>query len=143
MTNGRTDAFCEILEADADALRRALQSWGEIRTGDREPITLAGQKEFGLILFDRGLRRLRNITAALRRIEVGSFGDCVDCRQPIPGARLAAIPWASRCVCCQEKSEKATIFDQEKIDETTPLRKRSPHAERLRSMVRGAHGSGV
>jgi RNA polymerase-binding transcription factor DksA len=143
MTSGDTNRFGEILEAEAEALRFALQNWGEIRAGDREPVASAGQKEFALILFDRGLRRLREITAALRRIEEGSFGDCADCGRDIPGARLAAIPWASRCVRCQETRETVTVFDKEKIDETTPLRKRSPHAERLRGMVRGAHRAGV
>jgi RNA polymerase-binding transcription factor DksA len=143
MTNGDASGFRAILEAEVDALRCALQSWGEIRSGDREPVTPASRNEFSLILFDRGLRRLRDITAALRRMEEGSFGDCGDCGHAIPAARLSAIPWVSRCVRCQEKQETGTVLDKEKIDETTSLRKRGPHAERLRGMVRRAYGSGI
>jgi RNA polymerase-binding transcription factor DksA len=143
MTKCDTNALGETLEAKAAALRCALQNWGEIKTGDREPLALAGQKEFALILFDRGLRRLRDITAALRRMKDGSFGDCAECGQAIPDKRLTAIPWASRCVRCQETKETAAVFEKEKVDETTSFRKRSPHAERPRSLVRGAYSSRV
>src|SRR5579863_7011860 len=102
MTTGEANAFREVLEAEADALRRALQSWREIRPGDR-------RKEFSRILFDCGLRQLHDITAALRRIEEVSYGDCVDCGHAIPAPRLSAVPWTSRCVRCQEKRETVTV----------------------------------
>lgn len=31
---------------------------------------------------------------------------CVECGEPIPAARLAAVPGATRCRGCQEVSEK-------------------------------------
>lgn len=143
MTKFEMNALCEVLEAEAAALRSAFQNWGEIKSEDREPLSLAGRKEFALILFERGSRRLRDINAALQRMEDGCFGDCVDCGQPIPDKRLTAIPWASRCVGCQDTSEAAPVIEKEKIHETTSFRKRSPHAERPRSLVRGAYSSGV
>lgn len=30
---------------------------------------------------------------------------CSGCGEPIPAARLLAVPWAFRCVDCQEKAE--------------------------------------
>jgi DnaK suppressor protein len=48
---------------------------------------------------------LRAIDQALARIEDGTFGNCASCRQPIPPARLQAVPWARVCVKCKEKQE--------------------------------------
>jgi DnaK suppressor protein len=40
---------------------------------------------------------------ALRRIEAGSYGICVDCRGEVPEGRLEARPEAARCVSCQAR----------------------------------------
>ena len=37
---------------------------------------------------------------ALRRIEEGTYGLCVSCRNPIPHGRLLAMPEATYCVSC-------------------------------------------
>jgi DnaK suppressor protein len=55
---------------------------------------------------DRDLSELRLIDAALLRLSAGTYGNCVDCDQPIPMARLQAEPTAARCVQCQELYEK-------------------------------------
>jgi DnaK suppressor protein len=31
------------------------------------------------------------------------YGVCVDCGEPIPRRRLDAIPWAARCIACEER----------------------------------------
>ncbi len=51
---------------------------------------------------------LQQIDLALGRFASGDFGDCKDCLDPIPIARLEAIPSASLCIDCQIKSEKST-----------------------------------
>jgi RNA polymerase-binding transcription factor DksA len=38
---------------------------------------------------------------ALRRIEIGAYGTCVDCAAGVPEGRLEARPEAARCVSCQ------------------------------------------
>lgn len=47
------------------------------------------------------------VEAALRRIDEGSYGRCVDCGREIPAARLDARPEVQRCVEDQEKAEAA------------------------------------
>ena len=47
-------------------------------------------------------RMLGSISAALLRIENGTFGECVNCGQEIGGKRLEAIPWTRYCITCQE-----------------------------------------
>lgn len=46
------------------------------------------------------LAEVHRLRAALRRIEDGSYGDCVECGNAISPARLSALPTASRCIAC-------------------------------------------
>jgi DnaK suppressor protein len=46
---------------------------------------------------------LRDIEAALARIEAGTYGICKYCGQPIAEKRLEARPVASACVDCKQK----------------------------------------
>jgi DnaK suppressor protein len=50
----------------------------------------------------------RDLRAALNRIADGSYGTCVDCEESIHPRRLAAVPWAARCLRCQENLEART-----------------------------------
>jgi phage/conjugal plasmid C-4 type zinc finger TraR family protein len=59
-----------------------------------------------IALVSRDLAELANVEQALGRLADGSYGECVDCGNPIPYARLAAYPAARRCVACQETAEK-------------------------------------
>jgi DnaK suppressor protein len=45
------------------------------------------------------------IDRALRRVEDGTFGMCVGCQRQIGNKRLEAVPWAVRCIHCQQKVE--------------------------------------
>lgn len=38
--------------------------------------------------------------AALRRLELGSYGICTGCGDPIAPERLAALPAAAQCIAC-------------------------------------------
>ena len=43
---------------------------------------------------------------ALRRIELGTYGTCLDCGAGVPEGRLEARPEAARCVKCQAKWDR-------------------------------------
>ncbi|MCW8900784.1 MAG: TraR/DksA family transcriptional regulator [Gammaproteobacteria bacterium] len=49
---------------------------------------------------------LRNITAALSRIESGDYGYCSSCDELISTARLEVDPAASLCINCATLAEK-------------------------------------
>jgi DnaK suppressor protein len=49
---------------------------------------------------------LRNIEAALNRIDDGSYGLCRDCDEPINPKRLEFDPTALRCIDCASKLEQ-------------------------------------
>ncbi|MFC7101818.1 TraR/DksA family transcriptional regulator [Nonomuraea rubra] len=46
------------------------------------------------------------IMEALKRIDEGVYGRCVDCGSSVPEGRLEARPEAARCVQCQGKRER-------------------------------------
>jgi len=58
---------------------------------------------------ETGQRRrntLRQIAAALRRIEEGDYGDCLECGEPIASARLEVDPAALLCIQCASALER-------------------------------------
>ena len=51
--------------------------------------------------------QLKLIDAALNRMDSENYGVCVDCGDTISRRRLEAIPWANRCIACQERAGPA------------------------------------
>ena len=49
--------------------------------------------------------QLTRISAALRRVEDGTFGYCLDCEDEIDARRLAFDPTVTRCVACASRAE--------------------------------------
>ncbi len=65
----------------------------------------AYEKDFALSLLSQEQDAFYEITAALKRIEDGSYGICEMSGQPIPASRLEAIPFARFTVECQSQIE--------------------------------------
>jgi DnaK suppressor protein len=59
----------------------------------------------GLAVADILRERLTRMEEAERKLEEGTFGMCEDCGVEIEEERLRVIPYAVRCVRCQERSE--------------------------------------
>jgi DnaK suppressor protein len=49
---------------------------------------------------------LKQVLAALRRIDVDEYGFCLHCGEPISFARLGVQPFAPNCLDCQSALEK-------------------------------------
>jgi DnaK suppressor protein len=71
-----------------------------------EQIVLGAQREFAVVTMDRHSRLLREVKAALVRMEDGSYGVCESCEQAISPRRLDAIPWARYCLQCQDSIDR-------------------------------------
>lgn len=63
------------------------------------------QRDLEFALNERETAELEAIDTALKRLDAGTYGVCVDCSQPIAQPRLLATPEVSRCIACQEISE--------------------------------------
>jgi hypothetical protein len=82
------------------AIRRSLKRLTALEVnpervagGDRAPVAA-----YGIAIRDAALD-------ALAKLADGTYGDCETCRCSIPIARLEAVPYARRCVACQEREE--------------------------------------
>lgn len=49
---------------------------------------------------------LTEVRDALRRMDEGSYGKCIDCERDIEPARLEAVPWTPYCLKDQEKHDR-------------------------------------
>ena len=54
---------------------------------------------------ERDRDEMRQVEAALRRLDSGTYGDCDTCAEPIPLQRLLVQPAAARCAGCQARTE--------------------------------------
>jgi DnaK suppressor protein len=62
-----------------------------------------------LVALDREVTaELREIERALRRIEDGTYGNCAACGEAVGEPRLQAVPYASLCIGCANKSDART-----------------------------------
>ena len=72
-----------------------------------ETATATLDREIDYSLEENSEQVLRSIDRALQRIHEGSFGICETCGQPISEERLEAIPYATQCIDCRRKGERA------------------------------------
>jgi RNA polymerase-binding protein DksA len=90
-----------------------------MKEGSSSAISLAGKvhdaqeeslnemlTEINLAMLSQHQHELKNLQRALKRMEQGDYGMCVDCNAPIAIARLQAYPTAVRCINCQSKHEQ-------------------------------------
>jgi DnaK suppressor protein len=64
-----------------------------------------------LRLRDRERLLIQKIEGALAKIDVGTYGVCDECEEPIEPKRLEARPVASLCIACKEEQEhKEKVF---------------------------------
>jgi DnaK suppressor protein len=66
-------------------------------------------------LAERSEERLKAIEGAFERLERGSYGECEQCGGEIPIERLRALPFASRCVECQQQREVGRRYLREMV----------------------------
>lgn len=76
------------------------------RVGDTGDLSQAiANSEIDMSEAIRDIEEWRGLRNAIRRVEEGHYGVCVDCGVDIPLARLRAQPIAVRCVECQSRAE--------------------------------------
>jgi DnaK suppressor protein len=102
----RADLLSQIASLRGGAVGRAEASAEHFGTPEdsRAQVTSARDLEFALDA--RETAELAAVDDALKRIEDGVYGQCVDCGVEISTARLRAAPEAPRCIGCQEKLER-------------------------------------
>lgn len=62
--------------------------------------------DLDLAIIDMHVNEIRDIGAALLRINTGAYGVCIECDDDMEVDRLRAFPTATRCLLCQENFER-------------------------------------
>ncbi|MBX5495567.1 MAG: TraR/DksA family transcriptional regulator [Bryobacteraceae bacterium] len=121
MTKTELNRYKEILENRQAELAQVLRNREGIaieKTPDAlDEVQLAGERELAIRNLDRESNLLRNVRAALRRIEEGTYGICVHCEEEISAKRLNAVPWTPFCISCQEQADKHQEEGNESFEE--------------------------
>jgi DnaK suppressor protein len=109
MTKTEVDRFRAVLTARVAEVERFTRNRDGItveRSADQlDEIQAASERALAVCNLDREFNHLRDAQAALRRIEEGCFGACQECDEDIHPKRLAAVPWATYCIRCQEAAD--------------------------------------
>jgi DnaK suppressor protein len=71
-----------------------------------ETATATLDREIDYTLEENSEHVLSEIEGALKRIDEGTYGICVNCGKPIAEERLSAIPWATYCIDCKRLQER-------------------------------------
>jgi DnaK suppressor protein len=110
MTKTELNTFRRTLESKRTELengnrnREALAI--ETSPDELDRIQHASNREEAIGNLERSSSRMREVQAALQRLDEGSFGICVGCEENISPKRLAAVPWAVYCIVCQEAADR-------------------------------------
>jgi len=73
---------------------------------EMDRVQRASERDSAIDELERNASRSVEIREALRRLESGVYGICTSCEEDIHPKRLAAVPWVSTCIACQETAER-------------------------------------
>lgn len=111
MTEAQLEHFRQMLLAMQETLQAGAKSRDDMgktveldqtRTGRLSRMDALQAQAMARAGAQRAANQARRITAALARIEAGTFGDCAACEEPIAEARLEADPANPFCLDCAE-----------------------------------------
>src|SRR2546425_3706375 len=96
------DHQAETLRAEAEQLAEEMEP-GDIQFDEEsgEGATMNVERERDLALSAQARAEIEEIDRALAKIDIGTYGLCEQCGQPIPRPRLKALPYAALCVSCK------------------------------------------
>lgn len=130
MKKAELDGFRDLLlnlqarlRGDVEQLKDEALTRGKATGDSSSPTHIAElgtdayEQDFSLRFVENEQETLEEITAALRRIENGTYGACELClesgksnsRAQIKKTRLRAIPHARNCVECERKREELAL----------------------------------
>ncbi len=73
-----------------------------------EQVQVNEGREVSFATWSRLVERANRLVEALERLRGGGYGICEECNEPIPPARLKAMPEVITCVRCQDRLERTT-----------------------------------
>jgi DnaK suppressor protein len=115
MTQTELDKFRTILSDKHAELSQTLRRRDGIAI-ERTPDALdetrqSTERELTTRSLERESKLMRDVRAAVARIDAGSYGTCLDCEEDISPKRLRAVPWATLCIGCQEAADRSRVLE--------------------------------
>jgi DnaK suppressor protein len=99
----KTRLLIEQLGEQMSAFMEARRDTSTDDEHDPEGPTIAFERSQSSAILAQSEQHLSDIDAALLRLDLGTYGLCVRCRNPIAVGRLQVRPQASLCIGCAEK----------------------------------------
>ena len=93
--------------AESSQAATATVELDQTRQGRLSRIDALQGQEMAKAAEQRRSQSVQRLKAALRRLDQGDFGECLDCGETIAEARLAADPASTLCLRCAEDRERA------------------------------------
>jgi DnaK suppressor protein len=110
MLEGRRHAIQEDLRRKLRAFRDSVHAEMTRPTADLSDDPSQDDLDFALV--ELQAQTLEHITAALARFHAGDYGICHECQEEISEKRLRALPFATRCLACQDSAEHTQLRDR-------------------------------
>lgn len=120
LTAADRQTLAELIEARAAALRaeisaalrqaddpKALQLANHFEETDDAAVAML-ELATDIAAVERDVRELVALERARTRLAAGTYGECIDCHDAIPRARLQVQLAAERCLPCQNLFERAS-----------------------------------
>ncbi|MGF1634035.1 MAG: TraR/DksA family transcriptional regulator [Phycisphaerae bacterium] len=102
----RRELVGDIDSLETEALRSDDTGGSSVPVHNADLGTDSWEREFTLNLAAKDRERLREIDAALKKIEAGTYGICEGTGKPIGKPRLEAQPWARHSIEYARELEK-------------------------------------
>ena len=121
MTHSRHAELKEMLEARRRAIQEQVQqkirafrdtTSAETTRPQADLSDDPAHEDLDFALVELQGQTLEHIDAALARLQAGDYGLCHECEEEIPEKRLRALPFATRCLTCQESAEHVLLRDR-------------------------------
>ena len=112
----RNEILGNVTTMEFEALRRDRSDLSNMPTHMADTGTNNNEIDNILGLMDSERKILMEIDIAISRIENGTYGICENNGEPIPKARLEAIPWARYCIACAGLVEKGLLVKENYFD---------------------------
>lgn len=112
MTKRQLDKFRAELEKKLSEIEKNSALRSELITErSNDPMDqMQSRQDLDLTIhtIDSAWRTWRAVEKALALLGDGEYGICLECGEDINPKRLAAIPWTTLCVSCQEERDLTT-----------------------------------
>jgi DnaK suppressor protein len=115
----RADVLRRMLEERRTELQQKLRAVREEIPGRQDDVVDAEEQsvtdfvqEMDFALMEMKAQTLIRIDEALQRLDQGTYGVCIECEAEIAEARLKAVPFAARCLECQQREEETEAAEE-------------------------------